>query len=112
MNGDVFGRKRVPAEAYRFLALAFLGSRGDAGATKGDLAWETRANHAMATRVLAELSRAGHVAIDGSASGYRIRVTPAGRSFLDAHLEYGRVTFSGTLEAHFRFGRRPTWLPF
>lgn len=103
-------RKYLPAEGYRLLVLLLLRARGGRGASKGEVVWETRANHYMATRVLRELDEHGFIWIDGSAtSGYVVRLTAPGQEFLESSLDYGRRTFGEVLRDHFRFGRVPDW---
>lgn len=103
-------RKYLPAEAYRFLALAALAHRRGAGMSKGDLAWEIRANHYMATRVLRELVAQGLARVDaGEGGGYSIAATDAGAKLLDANRAYFLATFGAALAEHFRYGRAPAW---
>ncbi|MBI2078227.1 MAG: hypothetical protein HYT80_07660 [Euryarchaeota archaeon] len=106
-------RKWLPIEAYRFLAVAALRAHGEAGLSKRELAWATRANHYVITRVLRELSDAGHVAIDGLPhGGYRVRLTAPGREFNERHHQYASETYGPAFDAHFRFGKRPDWSRF
>lgn len=103
-------RKWLPVDAYRFLVLAALRERAAEGVSKRELAWLTRANHYMITRALAELAKVRHVVMDDQGEdGYRIRITPAGADFHERHRSYARETFGSTLDAHFRFGKRPEW---
>jgi DNA-binding transcriptional regulator YhcF (GntR family) len=104
-------RKWLPSEAYRWLVLAALSARGERAASKRELAWETRANHYMITRVLAELQKAGLVEIEAAADGYAVHATGRGRAFADEHREYMVTTFGAVLEAHFRYGTKPEWAP-
>lgn len=104
-------RKYVPAEAYRFLALVALESRRGAPASKGELAWETRANHYMITRVLRELAAEGFVRVDAAAAGgYEVRLTESGADHAAKGREYARRTFRALLSEHFRYGRAPAWV--
>lgn len=102
--------RRLPAQAYQVLALlALRGARGPL--SKGELAWQIRANHPMATRVLQALVQARHVDVapqdDGS---YRITITAGGSEALRA-LEPGlRALFWPAVERHFRYGKWPPWL--
>jgi predicted transcriptional regulator len=102
-------RRYLPGEAYRFLVLAALEHRRGVPATKGEIAWETRANHYMLTRVLRELRDAGHLAIEQAGDGYAIRLTPEGQRFLDDHRAYAAATFRAALAEHFRYGAPPAW---
>jgi DNA-binding IclR family transcriptional regulator len=103
-------RKYLPAEGYRFLALLMLEARGERGASKGELAWETRSNHYMATRLLRELDAEGLARVDGSSKdGFTIRITPAGAGFVARHKEYAAQTFAPMLRQHFLYGRIPDW---
>lgn len=105
-------RKYLPLEGYRFLALAFLAHRGTQGASKGDVLWETRANHSMTTRTLQGLAQEGLVTVDGDAKGgFAIRITDEGARFLDQNGPFLLRTFGRALQGHFRYGRRPAWLP-
>jgi DNA-binding transcriptional regulator YhcF (GntR family) len=80
--------------------------------SKRELAWETRANHYMITRVLAELHRAGLVTLHGGPGGFRVESTDEGRAFVARQRAYIQQTFGPQLEAHFRYGIRPSWATF
>lgn len=102
-------RKYLPAEAYRFLALAAL-AHADGPLTKGALAWETRANHYMATRVLRELDEEKLVeAKRRDDGGFDVVITSQGRAFFEEHAPHARRAFRATLVEHFRYGRPPVW---
>lgn len=104
-------RKYLPAEGYRFLALVMLRHRGARGASKGELAWETRANHYMATRLLRELAEEGLIMVEGgSEEGFRLRISREGERFLSENGAYGVRTFRDALREHFRVGRGPEWV--
>ncbi len=102
-------RKWLPAEAYRFLVLLALLAREGQPATKRELAWETRANHYMITRVLGDLQREGLVRLSQEATSWEIRATPEGGAFAARHEEYILRTFGAVLGEHFRYGRSPAW---
>ncbi len=104
-------RRYLPAEAYRFLVLAALDHRRGAPLSKGQIAWETRANHYMVTRVLADLDANGHVEVTEAPDGaYQIHATEAGRRFLHENAAYARSAFAERVAMHFRYGRAPAWL--
>lgn len=103
-------RKYLPAEGYRFLTLLMLAWKAEEGASKGELAWETRANHYMATRVVRALAEEHLIELEGGPdAGYLIRISPAGTRFLTEHRAYMLQTFGALLREHFRFGLRPDW---
>lgn len=103
-------RRYVPAEAYRFMVLAALAHRAPRPASKGDLAWETRANHYMLTRVLAELVSTGDIVVASGPAQHRITLTDHGHEFLARHRTYFARTFGQHLAAHFRYGAPPAWV--
>lgn len=104
-------RKYLPAEAYRFLVLAALAWRRGQPASKGELAWETRANHYMMTRVLRELAADGLVRAERAPEGWALALTQEGEAFHARHRAYFEATFTRQLAEHYRYGRPPPWAP-
>jgi DNA-binding IclR family transcriptional regulator len=103
--------RRLPAAAYRLLVLLAL-RHAARPLSKGELAWQVRANHPTITRILALLVDEGLVDLaardDG---GYAITLTPDGGRFAEAHMASLPALFSAPLAEHFRYGARPAWLP-
>ena len=101
--------KRLPAQAYRLLVLlALRHARGPL--TKGELAWQVRANHPMITKVLAEGQRLGLVGLRQNGDGsYAVALTPEGSAAAGEQAP-SLALFRKELEEHFRFGKRPEWL--
>lgn len=115
MSGAGGGRgaapRRLAAPAYRLLVLLALRHAGGP-LSKGELAWQVRANHPTITRVLGALHGDGLVRVEGRGDGsYAIHATQRGLEFLARHQGALAGLFGAPVEAHFRYGRRPPWLP-
>lgn len=110
---DAAKRKYLPSEAYRFLVLSALAHRRGGYASKGELAWETRANHYMITRVLRELSTEGLIRVSPAGSGaYDIAITREGEALHARTREALATVFAARLAEHFRYGSAPPWAAF
>lgn len=103
--------RRLPSQAYRLLVLLAL-RHAAVPLSKGELAWQVRANHPTISRVLAAMAEEGLVAAERRADGaYAITLTADGGRFVEAHGPSLPALFAAPLAEHFRYGVRPAWLP-
>lgn len=103
--------RRLSGAAYRLLVLLAL-RYAQAPLSKGELAWQVRANHPTITRVLNDLRDDDLIQVDAQPDGsFAIAATPRGLSLLERNAPALPDLFGAPVEEHFRYGPRPAWLP-
>jgi len=109
--GQAAGGRRLAGPAYRLLVLFALRHAGGP-LSKGELAWQVRANHPTITRVLKDLHDGRLVRVEPRGDGgYAILATQEGLRFAEQHARTLQDLFAPQVAEHFRYGPRPAWLP-